>query len=83
MITDLTMPTMTGADLPGAFMRYGPTFRLFLITGHNGNLELDSVRKFGIREILIKPQPLEILAASVHRALSVTKGNDEDNPSSR
>ena len=70
IITDLTMPGMTGTDLARRILLVRPDQPIILVTGFTPNLTAESVRKLGIRELLLKPLALLELGESVHRVLA-------------
>jgi CheY-like chemotaxis protein len=73
VITDLTMPGVTGVDLAREIMTLRPDLPVLLVTGHNGNLTAGQVQALGIRELLLKPLSLHGLALTARRVLDATK----------
>jgi PAS domain S-box-containing protein len=73
VITDQTMPGMTGTDFAGQLLKIRPDLPIILATGYSPNLSLERLRELGIRELLQKPQTIAALAAAVQRALSPQK----------
>ena len=69
VITDLTMPGLTGAQLAVEMHRVRANVPVILSTGYLDRLDSDEVRSLHIRELLIKPYTTEALATAVHRAL--------------
>ena len=70
IITDYTMPYMTGIDLAREVIKIKPHIPVVLCTGFNDSLTLDKVSPFGIKEILFKPVNLTILGETIHNILS-------------
>ena len=70
VISDLTMPDMTGAQLALEMRRVRADVPVILSTGYLDRLDADAARALHARELLIKPYSTEDLAAAVHRALS-------------
>jgi len=70
VITDLTMPGMTGIDLADALLEVRRDIPILLATGY---LE-DSIRQqaslLGFRDILVKPLSTQVLAEAVQRILA-------------
>jgi CheY-like chemotaxis protein len=70
VITDLTMPGMTGIDLADALLEARRDVPILLATGY---LE-DSIRQqaslLGFRDILVKPLATQVLAEAVQRVLA-------------
>jgi CheY-like chemotaxis protein len=67
MITDWSMPMLSGLDLGRAVNRLHPATRLILTTGYSGTLTLDEVRAAGFHDLLHKPLTASVLAESLHR----------------
>lgn len=70
VITDLTMPGMTGTDLAKEIQQVRPDLRIVLTTGYSASLTLERVQAMGIRELLIKPLTIHELAKVVQRVLT-------------
>jgi PAS domain S-box-containing protein len=70
VITDLTMPRMSGIDLARALHELRPDLPLILTTGHAAAISAERARALGIRELLYKPLSFESLGATVHRVLA-------------
>ncbi len=73
VITDFTMPGLTGVELAREVLAVRPDLPVLLITGHNGNLTASQVEALGIRELLLKPLSLHGLALAVRRVLNEPK----------
>jgi two-component system cell cycle sensor histidine kinase/response regulator CckA len=71
LITDLTMPGMTGLELAERAHQQLPDLPILLTTGYSSELTLDAVRSLGIREFLPKP----FTGESVGRLLRDTLGS--------
>jgi len=69
IITDYTMPHMTGIDLAREVIKIKPDIPIVLCTGFNDSITLDRVSAFGIREILFKPVNLNILGETINNIL--------------
>jgi PAS domain S-box-containing protein len=70
VITDLSMPSMTGLELARECQRLHPGLLVILTTGYTGELTGESAQAQGIREVLEKPFTLQLLAETVHRVLN-------------
>ncbi len=70
MITDFTMPELTGADLIRAVLAIRPDLRVILASGSGSHLTSDEMRQLGVREVLTKPVGYVALSRALHRALS-------------
>ena len=69
VITDLTMPEMSGEQLAGAVHRIRPDIPLILCTGYNTYLPDQKAREAGIKDILIKPVPSGDMAEAIRSVL--------------
>lgn len=69
LITDMTMPYMTGAELAEKFMRIRPDIPVVLCTGYSETLTEAKSRIMGIREYLMKPLSIIDLAKTIRRVL--------------
>jgi PAS domain S-box-containing protein len=70
VITDQTMPEMTGVEFAAALLKIRPDLPIILTTGYSPTLTAERVRALGIRELLLKPQTIQTLSATVQRALN-------------
>ena len=73
IITDYTMPHMTGIDLAREVIKINPSIPVILCTGFNDSITLDRVSAFGIREILFKPVNLNVLGETIHNILKMSR----------
>ena len=69
LITDLTMPTMTGIELALQALAVCPTLPIILVSGSSGQLTAAELRKLGIRELLSKPLDYGTLARVLSQVL--------------
>ena len=69
VITDLTMPQVTGVEFAEKLMDVRPDIPVILCTGMNDGIDEKRVKAAGIREILMMPANLSELKDAVHRAL--------------
>ncbi len=69
LITDMIMPNMTGKDLARAVLKIRRDLPVILSTGHREAITDEEIKRYGIRELLMKPAPLREFAAVVRRAL--------------
>ncbi len=70
LISDLTMPEMSGLELARALLALRADLPIIIATGYSGALTQEQVQTTGIRALLIKPAVLETLAATVHEQLN-------------
>lgn len=76
VITDMTMPTMTGIDLAGELVTIRPGIAIILCTGYSENALPKDSMTVGIREYAMKPLLLNDLAGTIRRVLD-KKSNPE------
>ncbi len=69
VITDLTMPAMTGIDLAEAILCLRPDLPVILTTGYSETNITDKAKGMGIRQCLMKPLVLRHLGWAVRREL--------------
>jgi signal transduction histidine kinase/ActR/RegA family two-component response regulator len=70
VVTDFTMPEMTGLDLARAIKALRGDIPVILITGHAPGLAPEQLHAEGIAALQPKPFTLQSLARTVHRALT-------------
>lgn len=73
VITDLTMPDMTGLDLARSIIPLRSDLPIILMTGHSANLTAEHARSQGITELLSKPLTIQVLGDAAHRALQTAR----------
>jgi CheY-like chemotaxis protein len=69
VITDMTMPGMTGDRLAVEILRHRPDTPVFLCTGYSETVSGSKARELGIREYIQKPMILSDLAVLIRNAL--------------
>jgi two-component system, cell cycle sensor histidine kinase and response regulator CckA len=69
VLTDLTMPGMTGLELARQLLELYPAARIALMSGFSGTWTPGSVRTLGLVDMLLKPLSAAALADGVARAL--------------
>jgi CheY-like chemotaxis protein len=69
VISDLTMPDLTGAQLTVEMRRLRANVPVILSTGYLDRLDGLTASSLQVRELLMKPYTTETLATAVHRAL--------------
>jgi CheY-like chemotaxis protein len=73
ILTDLTMPQLTGLDLAREALALRPEIPILGFTGHAEFSGLDKTRDLGIREIILKPLIPAELAKAIRRLLDSPK----------
>lgn len=70
IITDLTMPELTGIEMVREIRNMNISVPVVLISGYNERIKRDEAAEVGISEILSKPCPAATLIDSVRKALA-------------
>ncbi|HLQ36672.1 MAG TPA: PAS domain S-box protein, partial [Planctomycetota bacterium] len=70
IVTDDTMPMMTGTSLARQLLQLRPDLPIVLTSGYSARLTREQVLEAGIRDLLLKPTTLQLLGATVHRLLA-------------
>jgi len=70
VITDQTMPGMTGMVLAGQLAKIQPGLPIIMMTGYGAALMSEKLKEVGIRQLLLKPITIKALEAAVHAVLS-------------
>jgi PAS domain S-box-containing protein len=73
VITDMTMPNMTGVELAGEILRIRPDIPIILCTGFSELLNDETAARLGIRKILMKPLFIGDLARTIRDILDKGK----------
>lgn len=71
VITDLTMPGLTGIQLAEKIHQIRPDLPVLLVTGYSGSWTQEQLSEKGIKEMMTKPISTPDLAAAVARSLGV------------
>ena len=69
IISDLTMPVLTGIDLAEQLRREGVRVPMIIYTGYDENLDAEQLASLGIMEILLKPITYSNMANKVRAVL--------------
>jgi len=69
VITDQTMPDMTGIDLSRRMLQVRPDIPIILCTGYSSVITGAKAKSIGIREFVFKPLTQEVIAALVRKVL--------------
>ena len=69
VITDMTMPHLTGDDLAKELLRLQPNLLIILCTGFSEKIDAEKARNLGIQGFLTKPVVLRELAETVRKVL--------------
>jgi CheY-like chemotaxis protein len=69
VITDMTMPRMTGVDLAAELRKQRKDIPVLLCTGFSESMSAEKAGALGIKEFLMKPVSMQNLARCVRRRL--------------
>jgi len=79
IITDFTMPDLSGTALARECRTLIPTTPIILMSGYCGVLTADALRSQGIHELILKPFTPHIIAEALRRVLGVNKNDASAN----
>ena len=71
VITDYTMPNVTGVDLAKRLIRIRPDVPIILCTGYTDMISRDAAHAMGIREFAMKPFSRQEMAEMIRRVLDM------------
>ena len=74
VVTDLSMPYMTGVDVGREILALRPHMPVLLASGFSGTWTVEKVKEQGLRDLLLKPLTAAALSAAIRRVLE--NGND-------
>src|SRR5208337_1804020 len=69
VITDMTMPVMTGDKMAQRIMEIRSDIPIILCSGYSNHISEEKAKKIGIREFVIKPLEMNELAKAIRKAL--------------
>lgn len=69
VVTDQTMPRLTGVELAERILRIRPGLPVLLTTGFTGSLTREDIKARGLAGLFFKPFTLQSLGQAVHQAL--------------
>jgi two-component system, cell cycle sensor histidine kinase and response regulator CckA len=72
VITDMTMPGMTGVGFARELLRLKPELPIIICTGFSEHIGPERIEKLGIKGFLMKPVTLRDLAVLVRKVLDET-----------
>ncbi|MGB5157546.1 MAG: PAS domain S-box protein [Desulfobacterales bacterium] len=74
VITDMTMPFMTGIQLSKEIFRIRPEIPVVLCTGFNEHISSEKSFEIGISDFIMKPYDMRKLGSSIRRVLDEQSG---------
>jgi len=69
VITDMTMPNMTGEKLAGKILEIRPDIPVILCTGYSHNISEEAAKQMGISAFVMKPLVMRDLANTIREVL--------------
>jgi PAS domain S-box-containing protein len=73
VISDMSMPNMSGVELARAILAIRPDMPIILCTGNSEGLTRETARALGIRDVISKPISMRALADSVRQAIDASQ----------
>ncbi len=73
VVTDLTMPGMSGAELAERILKVRPDLPIVMATGYGRVMTEESARELGLRPLLYKPFSMAVLGEAIQDALASTR----------
>jgi CheY-like chemotaxis protein len=74
IVTDQTMPHLTGMDLAAEMLKMRPNLPIILCTGHSDGILDEEAKRSGICEYLLKPVSMRRLAEATESVLRIRNG---------
>jgi len=76
IITDLTMPEMSGSELARQLRARRQDLPILLATGFTADFNLDNLKAAGISEVLEKPVAMAALAGALQRVFPSSNNHE-------
>ena len=70
LVTDLTMPGMSGAELAERIIKLRPDLPIVMATGYGHVMSEERARELGLRRVLLKPFSMAVLDEAIQEALA-------------
>ncbi len=77
IISDMTMPEMTGEELSQKILNIRPDIPIILCTGYSHHIDKEKALKLGIREYLMKPVMKRKLAETIRKVLDIDRKSEK------
>lgn len=71
IITDQTMPGITGSDLACRMLQIRPDIPIILCTGYSNQIDEATAKSLGIREFALKPLTKGTMAQLIRKVLDI------------
>jgi DNA-binding NtrC family response regulator len=75
VITDMTMPQLTGEDLVQEILKIKPGIPIIICTGYNDKITEAVSKKIGAKGLLMKPFGINELAAMIRNVIGKNNGD--------
>lgn len=69
VITDQTMPNLTGYELAREIFKIRPNMPIIMVTGHSDIVDEQKVKEIGVLDLFMKPLDMNRLAKSISKVL--------------
>jgi PAS domain S-box-containing protein len=76
VITDMTMPKMTGSKLAENLIRIRPDIPIILCTGHSSLIDEEKARQLGIAAYMMKPLSMAEIAKTIRKLMDQKKESE-------
>ena len=73
VLTDQTMPGITGIDLARRMLQIRPKLPIIISTGYSNLMSEEKARSYGIKGFALKPITMKDIAALIRKALDEDK----------
>ncbi len=77
VVTDYTMPNMTGLELAKEMLGIRPDLPIIMCSGLNEPVPLEKVKAIGVKEFYVKPIDKDDFAALIRRVLNRAKDQNQ------
>lgn len=81
VLTDQTMPAITGLELARKILEIRPDIPIILTTGYSAAVNAEQAKEAGISAFLMKPLSLEDIAQALHQSLAAPQPAADDDTS--
>jgi DNA-binding NtrC family response regulator len=80
VLTDISMPGLSGVELLGTVRQSQPDTPVIIITGISDETHAEGLKRLGAFDYILKPFHLPVVETSVARALEYSQRNKETRP---
>ncbi len=77
VVTDYTMPNMTGLELAREMLRIRPDLPIVICSGLNEPVPMEKVKAVGVKEFYVKPIDKDDFAVLIRRVLDRAKDQNQ------